>query len=229
MNLSAAQILGSKQPVSCVHARKQRLSAPDSPRIATERIRGRAAPIRSESRTSTCAPATLLQAGGGCPASLDLAGFSPAEKIGAVRSATRGESTYGPPTLTSPSHGPGRAPDYEVAIVFRNDNAGRVPPRTVHKRVLRHRHRDCRQLREGGTPGLGLLDGRPPDAAHLRRADGARIRAPTKEQFSQFSARTAISLWEKNAVNPDNKKPPEGGCYIWSRGQGLSLQPPGYE
>ena len=114
-----------------------------------------------------------------------------------------------------------RLPQRQTLAAYRRER--------VHKRVLRHRHRDCRQLREGGTPGLGLLDGRPPDAAHLRQADRARIRAPTEEQFSQFSARTAISFLEKDATDPNKKKPPKGGCCIWSRGLDLNQRPPGYE
>ena len=38
----------------------------------------------------------------------------------------------------------------------------------VLKRALRHQRRGRRQLREGDTPRLGLLDGRPPDVAHCQ-------------------------------------------------------------
>ena len=121
---------GEKQAACFVRTRpKQLLPAPGEPRIPAGRIRGRAAPIWSESRTSTCAPATLLQAGE-AQRPWDSRAFSPAGVIGVAWSATRGESTCGSPTPTSPSHGPGRTPDYEVAVVFRNDNAGRIPPRT---------------------------------------------------------------------------------------------------
>ena len=51
---------GGKQAACFVRTRpKQLLSAPGEPWIPAERIRGRAAPIRSESRTSTCTPARL--------------------------------------------------------------------------------------------------------------------------------------------------------------------------
>lgn len=48
-----------------------------------------------------------------------------------------------------------------------------------------------------------------PDAVHLRRADGARARAPTEVHFSRSSARTGISKYRRIPVI---KKPSEEGC-----------------
>ncbi len=88
---------------------RQRLSALGSPRIAAERIRGRAAPIR-RSRTSACVPATHLQAGKApCPwASRASRPQGKSELHGAIHAEDLRASHRRrprPPTCTQPAFG----------------------------------------------------------------------------------------------------------------------------
>ncbi len=180
----------SKQPVSCVRARNSSCRRLASPGLRRSESGAR----RSEAEAAHLSAYRLRFCKRGRSRPWISRAFSPAGKIGVSWIATRGESTCGHRRRPRHHMSLGESLTTRWPSSSATTTLAAFRRRRVHKRILRHRHRDCRQLREGGTPGLGLLDGRPPDAAHLRQADRARIRAPTEGQFSHFSARTAISL-----------------------------------
>lgn len=65
-----------------------------------------------------------------------------------------------------------------------------------------------------------------------RRISGKRIGLgyghQQKSSFRNFPLEPQFLFWKRMRQIPI-KKLPKGGCCIWSRGQGLSLRPPGYE
>ena len=120
--------------------------------------------------------------------------------------------------------------DYEVAIVYHDDNAGRIPHAGEFRSVLpalgvEVADNSAKAARRGWVYSM---EGHPTWRISGERM-GLGYGRQRKGTFRDFPLEPEFLCRERMRRIPAIKKPPEGGYYIWSRGLDLNQRPPGYE